>query len=107
MGLFKKLKTKIIEPQIHETEDNLSLTTGAHILFGCKNVTLSGNAVVLETTDSNFLSLTNKAKIKVMHNGEIDFIADNMNRYTDRIQISLDGGTFETFQKIVPNHTNK
>ena len=62
MGLFKKLKTKIIEPQIHETEDNLSLTTGAHILFGCKNVTLSGNAVVLETTDSNFLYEENKSE---------------------------------------------
>ena len=76
MGIFK-LRKKVIEPQIHESEDNLSLTEGAHILIGCKRVALSGNAVVLETTDSTYTTISGKSKIRVMHSGDIYMVTQN------------------------------
>ncbi len=68
-------KGKVIQPKIHETKENLNLYDGVHILNGCKNVTLSGSAVVLEATDTTFSSITGKARINILHSGEIYYIS--------------------------------
>ena len=72
MNFFSFKKEKIIEPIVHEQEDFLTLYEGAHILLGCKNVTMYNKAIVLEATDCTFTSVAGKSKIQVLNNGVIN-----------------------------------
>ena len=40
--------TKLSIQQFHDEEENINLSMGVHILSNCKNVSVSGNAVILE-----------------------------------------------------------
>ena len=63
--LFKK-KEKVIDPIIHDEEGNFTLTTGVHILNRCTNVSLSGNAVVLESFNTTFKEIAGKSKVQMI-----------------------------------------
>lgn len=52
MGFFDLFKEKITQPTTHDSEDNLVLNSGAHILNNCRNVVVEGKAIILEATDS-------------------------------------------------------
>ena len=71
--LFKR-KEKVIDPIIHDEESNFTLSNGVHILNKCENVTLTGNAIVLESFDCSFKEISGKAKIQMIENGTIDIV---------------------------------
>ena len=71
--LFKK-KEKVIDPIIHDEEANFTLSSGVHILNRCSNVTLSGNAIVLESFDTSFKEISGKAKVQMMENVQIELL---------------------------------
>ena len=77
--------------------------------FGIVQVVLSGGEIFLRAEllmklikkfKENNIGVAFATNAALINDEHIDFIAENMNRYTDRIQISLDGATFETFKKI-------
>ena len=71
MGFFDLFKEKITEPTAHEAEDNIVLTEGAHVLTDCKNVSLSGTAIVLESTNTDYLDVIGRSKIQIMNSGSV------------------------------------
>lgn len=74
MKFLDYFKTKVTEPVHHEDEDNLNLSEGAHILVNCKNVVLSSNVCVLESTDTDYIEVGSRSKIQVFHSGKIKLL---------------------------------
>ena len=73
MSLFKN-KEKVVDPIIHDEESNFTLSSGVHILNKCKNVTLTGNAIVLESFSCSFKEIAGKAKVQMLEDGEVDLL---------------------------------
>lgn len=95
----------------HDLTDDEALNLADSLIndFGIVQIVLSGGEIFLRAEllmklikkfKENNVGVAFATNAALINGEQIDFIADNMNRYTDRIQISLDGGTFETFQKI-------
>ena len=71
MSLFKQ-KEKVIDPIIHDEESNFTLFNGVHILNKCQNVTVTGNAIVLEAFDCTFKEISGKSRLQMVENADID-----------------------------------
>lgn len=69
--MFGKKNEKIIDPIIHDEEGNFTLSSGVHILNRCFNVTLTGNAIVLESFSTSFKEISGKSKIQMVEDGNI------------------------------------
>ena len=69
--MWFKRKEKVVDPIIHDEESNFSLSSGVHILNKCQNVSLSGNAIVLESFDCSFSEIGGKAKVQMAENADI------------------------------------
>lgn len=69
--MFGKKKEKVIDPVIHDEEGNFTLSSGVHILNRCFNVTLTGNAIVLESFSTTFKEISGKSKIQMVEDGTI------------------------------------
>lgn len=75
MSFFNIFKEKIIEPNIHENEQGLTLVDGAHILNNCNRVKLDGTAVVLESHNTNYDSVKGHSKIQILNGGKISDVS--------------------------------
>ena len=70
LGLFKS--EKVVDPTIHDAEENINISMGVHILSDCKNVSVSGKAVILEAINTTFKEVSGKAFIQMFDNCSIE-----------------------------------
>ena len=63
---------KVVDPVIHDEEENINISMGVHILSGCKNVSVSGKAVILEAIGTHFKEVSGKAFIQMFDAGSIE-----------------------------------
>ena len=74
LDIFKK-KEKVIDPIIHEDEENISITSGVHILSNCRNVLIGGNAIVLECISTTVKEIYGRAFVQIFEDGTVGLVS--------------------------------
>lgn len=95
----------------HDLSDDEALNLADSLIndFGIVQIVLTGGEIFLrpkllmrliEKFKSNNVGVALATNASLINQEHIDFLSKTLNAYTDRLQISLDGSTYETFKKI-------